>query len=239
MVASTPEQVQKVFKLNPKQFLKDYAWYMSLQAEAEEMGLDQKTPYKENLAYQRMVTLVNAILTEKMYDIPVSVEQQKEFYEKHPERFRETKAKLIYIPFVASGGRTEEEAKTLAEQIVGKARTGFAFPALVKQFSEDAMSKSHDGDIGMPVRTTTTQIPANMRTAILKLKAGEISDPVRNANGYYIFKADSVESLPYDKVKDEIFKELKDIGSQQWQKEKRAAASVQFDNEAYFENLGK
>ena len=118
-----------------------------------------------------------------------------------------------------------------------QARGGVDFVKLVKEFSQDKASAGQNGDIGMPVRKTTTQIPETMRNAVLALKAGQVSDPVRHENGYYIFRAESAGVLPYEKVKDEIYKELKDVGFNRWKEKTKAQSSVQFDNEAFFQSI--
>lgn len=250
MVAGTPTQVQQAFKRDPKQFLREYAWYTHLQDIAEKQGIDKQSPYKEVLEFQRMLTLVNATLTEQNYAIIVPEEQRRKYYDDHKDRFREVKAKLIYVPFssaqieaAASSEKkplSEAEAKIRAEAITKEARSsGADFVQLVKQYSEDAASKGQDGDLGIPVRITSTQVPAAMRETILKLHPGEISDPVRHENGYYIFRAESAGVLSYDAVKDEIFKELKDLGFKEWQAKSKTEATIQFENEAFFNNVPK
>ena len=57
---------------------------------------------------------------------------------------------------------------------------------------------------------------------------------MRHQNGYYIFRAESAGVLPYEKVKDEIYKELKDVGFNEWKEKTKAQSSVQFENEAFF-----
>ena len=234
MVAGIPAQAQQAFTKDPKQFMQEYAWYVNLQATAEKQGLADKSPYKEILAFNRMLTLVQAQWNHEYLQVNVSAEEQKKFYDEHPDRFRETQAKMIYIPFA---GGTEDEAKAKAQQVAQQARGGADFVKLVKEFSQDKASAGQNGDIGMPIRATTTQIPETMRNAILALKAGQVSDPVRHENGYYIFRAESAGVLPYEKVKDDIYKELKDVGFNRWKEKTKAQSSVQFDNEAFFQSI--
>jgi parvulin-like peptidyl-prolyl isomerase len=246
MVAAMPKNVQAAYERDPKQFMREYAWYSRLVAMAEQNGLEKKSPYKEALEFQRMLTLVNAQLNEGNQAVQVRPEQQQAHYEQNKERYKEARAKLIYIPFSATpgdaGGKkvlTESEAKAKAEKLVQQARSGADFVKLVKEHSEDPGSAANDGDLGMAVRPTTQQVPEPMRNAILALKPGEISEPIRHENGYYIFLLDSAGVLPYEKVKDEIYKELKEIGFKQWQDKTKSEASVQFENEAFFQNVAK
>jgi parvulin-like peptidyl-prolyl isomerase len=122
---------------------------------------------------------------------------------------------------------------------VQEARGGVDFVKLVKEYSKDSSSAAQNGDIGFPVRSTTAQVPENMRTAILALKQGQVSEPLRHQNGYYVFRAESVGVLPYDKVANDIYIELKDVGFNKYKDKTKAESNVQFANEAFFEDIAK
>jgi hypothetical protein len=235
MVTGLPAQVQNAFTNDPKQFMKEYAWYQVQQASALKNGLDTQSPWKELLAFQRMMTLVQAEWNDAYLRVEVTPEQQQKFYENNKEKYREIQAKLIYIPFTDAA--SEEEAKAKALKVVQQARGGVDFVKLVKEYSQDSASAGQNGDIGMAVRSTTTQIPEPMRNAILALKAGQVSEPLRHQNGYYVFRVESAGVLPYEKVKDEIYKELKDVGFNEWKEKTKAQSSVQFENEAFFKSI--
>lgn len=233
MVAGIPPQVQQAFSNDPKKFMQEYAWYQNLEAEAEKQGLGEKSPYREILAFNRMLTLVQAKWNHEYLQVLVSPEEQKKFYDANASRYQEVQAKMIYLPFTEAGG--EAEAKATAQKVAQQARTGADFVKLVKEYSKDQASAGQNGDIGMPIRSTTTQIPETMRNAVLALKAGQVSEPVRHENGYYVFRAESAGVLPYEKVKDDIYKELKDVGYKKWMEKTQAQSSVQFENESFFE----
>jgi hypothetical protein len=235
MVSGLPPQVHNAFTNDPKQFMKEYAWYQIQQASAVKNGLETKSPWKELLEFQRMMTLVQAEWNDAYLRVEVTPEQQQKYYESNKEKYRETKAKLIYIPFTDAA--SEADAKSKAEKVAQQARTGADFVSLVKEYSQDSASKGQNGDIGMAIRSTTTQIPEPMRNAILALKSGQVSEPLRHQNGYYVFRAESAGVLPYEKVKDEIYKELKDVGFKEWQEKTKAQSSVQFENEAFFKSI--
>lgn len=214
--------------------MKEHAWYRLHEASAEKAGLQNQSPWKEYLAFGRMMTLVQADLNHGYLQVSVTPEKQKAHYEANKSKYQEVQAKLIYIPFGAAG---EEEAKGKAAKVVQQARGGVDFVKLVDEYSQDAASKGQKGDLGLAVRSTTAQIPENMRNAILALKTGQVSEPLRHENGYYVFRAQSAGVLPYEKVKDEVYKELKDAGFSEWKDKVKAQSSVQFENEAFFESI--
>ncbi|HUS08595.1 MAG TPA: peptidylprolyl isomerase [Bryobacteraceae bacterium] len=244
IVQNSPPQVQQAYSMNPKEFLRQYAWYSVIEDLAMKNKLDQKSPYKDQLAFYRMYTLVQGQFAEMNVQVPVSAEDQKQYYDKNKDKFRETKAKLIYVPFSktilaapdAKGKKllTEAEASTRAAEVVKKARAGEDFVKLVKEYSEDPNSAEKGGDLGLGIRPTTNQVPEVMKNAVLALKEGDVSDPIRHENGFYVFKAQSTGVLPYDQVKDEIFRTLKEQGFQKWQQETKNQSSVKFENEAFF-----
>jgi peptidyl-prolyl cis-trans isomerase C len=248
MVGTVPPQAQRAFANNPQQFMREYAWYMHLQDLAQKREIDKESPYKERLEFQRMLTLVQAMYDVATRDVLVSREEEKKHYDENKEKYSEAQAKLIYIPFSSDSGAappagkkvlTEEEAKTKAESVVKQARSGSDFVKLVKENSEDVGSVAQNGDIGTGVRASTTHIPEPMRKAILALKVGEVSDPVRHENGYYVFRVESSGVLPYEKVREEIYKELKQAGFKNWQQKTQAESAIQFSNEEFFRNLAK
>jgi parvulin-like peptidyl-prolyl isomerase len=74
-----------------------------------------------------------------------------------------------------------------------------------------------------------------MKDVLFKMKAGEITEPLRHDNGYYVFRVESAGVLPYESVRDEIYKTIQQARFQQWQAQLRAKTTVQFDNEAFFQ----
>jgi peptidyl-prolyl cis-trans isomerase C len=247
MVANIPPQMQQAFATNPQQFMREYAWYMRIEALAEKAGLDKRSPYKERLEFQKMLTLVQAMYDQALTDVTVTRDTELEYYRENEQKYKETQAKLIYIPFSAAdatpaGGKkvlTEVEARAKAESIAKQARAGADFIKLVKENSEDPGSVSQNGDIGVGIRSTTTHVPEPMRNAILALTQGQISDPIRHENGYYVFRAESVGVLPYEKVREEIYKELKQTGFRKWQQKTQSESAIQLANEEFFRNLAK
>ena len=171
MVAGIPAQVQQAFTNDPKQFMKEYAWYMNLQATAEKQGLAEQSPYKEILEFQRMMTLVQAEWNDEYLRRSKSHPRSRRSSTTNIEN-GSAKLRRSSSTFRSPVTAREDEAKAKAEKVVQQARGGVDFVKLVKEYSQDPASAGQNGDIGMPVRKTTTQIPETMRNAILALKAG-------------------------------------------------------------------
>lgn len=233
MVRAAPQAVQAYFKKNPKQFLTEHAYYLQLLQFAESLDLDKKSPYKEALEFQRMYLLTNAALNAKLASIEVSADDQKKYYDTNQQQFRELRVRMIYFPF--NDPKNEDAMKVKASEIARRAKAGEDFVKLAKESSSDPTGAGAD----FAVRMNSTQPPAHMKEILFGLPVGEVTEPLRHDNGYYVFRVESANVLPYEQVKDEIFKALKDLRFQQWQQETRKQATVQFDNEAFFQGVGQ
>jgi peptidyl-prolyl cis-trans isomerase C len=248
IVNGLPQTQKAAYHKDPKAFLQQYAEMQMILKDAQDEKLAEKAPYKDQLAelerqteFYRKQLLVQAAVNERTTKIPVTNEQMKALYDKNPDKYKEAKVKVIYIPFssgqVAAVGRTvlkEEEAKELASKVVIDARNGADFVKLVKEFSQDKASVARDGDFGMPIRANAERIPAEVRRAVLGTKAGDITDPLRAANGYYIFRIESVGVAPFESLQAELWKEVQNEGINKWLTGLRDANAVKVDNEDYF-----
>lgn len=235
-------QVQQNASKDPLAFLRQYALLKRLSELAEKNHLDEKSPYKEALAAGRMQILYQAAIQHTYEQIAVTAEDQKKFYENNRDRWAQARVKAIYIPFSenppaqpeagAKKSLTEAEAKAKAEKLVREIRAGADFVRMVKEHSEDPTSAAKDGDF--PPISKTDQIPENIKAAVFALRQGEVSDPVRAPNGYYIFRAEEVQVKPYDQVKDEIFNELKMARLREFLDSMQKGVEVKIENPAFF-----
>ncbi len=237
-----PQNVQQTFQQNKQEFVRQYALLKYLSEMAMKEKLDQTSPYKERLEAARTQMLAQAKIDQASRSVPITPEEQKKHYEANKDRYVQSKVKVIYIPFVAAPAAqpgadgkkqlTEAEAQARAAEVVKQARAGTDFVKLVKEHSQDSTSVQKDGDFGVFRRTDS--LPDAIKQVIFALKAGEISDPVRQPNGFYVFRVTEIGAQPYDAVKDDIYNELKQAGFQKWLEQIRAATEVKFENDAYF-----
>lgn len=234
-------QIRQNLRANPKQFLVELARMNSLVEYAEKEGLPEKSPYREQLAWVRSDLLSQAILNDFNLRHPVTAEQEKQYYESHRDDFTEARVKVIYIPFVAdpkaqgSGGgkhRSEEQARTLAESLRTQIQGGADFIELVRKYSEDADSRAKDGDLGVIRRKD--QVPDRIKAAIFTLQPGQVSELVRQPNGFYLFRLEEIRTKTLDEVRDEVNREAQSAKFQSWFDGIRKSVAVTYENEGYF-----
>jgi parvulin-like peptidyl-prolyl isomerase len=106
---------------------------------------------------------------------------------------------------------------------------------LAKEDSEDATGAGAE----FIVKPDSAQPPPQMKSVLLQSKAGTVTDPLRHDNGYYVFRVESMDVLPYETVKDEIYNKIQDQHFREWQVRTQQQVSVQIQNEAFFQSSGK
>jgi peptidyl-prolyl cis-trans isomerase D len=171
-----------------------------------------------------MQMLAQARIGRRFDEIQIPSEEVNSVYEASKDRFMQAKVKAIYLPFSAApvsqtddqGKKvlTEGEAKAKAEDLLKQIRGGADFVKLVKENSGDPASVAKDGDFGT-IRKGD-QIPAPVKAAIFSSKAGDVTEPVRQAKGYYLFRIEEIGPQPLQEAQAAITNELKDGRFKEW-----------------------
>ena len=240
LVRSLPQQMQQNAMQNKKAFVNQFALMQKLADIAATSKLDQIAPYKDALAFSRMNILAQAEINEAPKQFLVQPEEQQKFYEANRERYTSVKVKVIYIPYSANpvegpDGKktlTDAEAKAKAEDLLRQIRGGADFVKLVKEHSRDTTSVAKDGDIG--TFTPADNLPAPIKAAVFKLKLSDVSEPVQQPNGYYLFKAQEIIAKPFSEVRDQIYDEIQKKRMQEWMEATNKSLVITYDNEAFF-----
>ena len=85
---------------------------------------------------------------------------------------------------------------------------------LVVERSEDATSKAAGGDFG--VIKHNSSYSDDIKKAVFALKPGEVSDPVRQGNGFYIIRLEEKSVQPLDDVREPIVQEIRQAHLNDW-----------------------
>jgi parvulin-like peptidyl-prolyl isomerase len=224
-----PENQQRALQ-NRAEFLQQWALMRKLSKLAEAAKLDLLSPSKEALEYNRLMILSQAKMTQAATEALVLPSEVAAFYEANASRYRQVVVKAVYVGF---GGKslTDSGARIKASQIAAQARGGADFVKLVRVHSDDETSRAKNGDFA--TFRPSDSIPDAVREAVFGLKEGEISDPVRQSNGYYVFRAEKIESQPFAEVRDDIFAELKQKRYAEWVERTNREATVRFNSPAF------
>lgn len=241
IVAVLPPESQPAAVKDPQTFLKQWALMRKLTHLAETEKLDQQSPTREKAEYYRMMTLSEAEMLSADRHVDISEADAKAYYDAHRDNYKDVRVKAIYLAFSGeassslSGGsksRTEEQAKALAAKIEADLRGGADFVKLVAQYSEEPVSKAKGGDFGTV--HGSDNIPDATRAMVMALKPGEISQPIRQPNGIYIFRAEDVSFKTFEQVSSDIFAQLHKDRYAQWLDRTNRDTKVEFKSPAFF-----
>ena len=241
-VTALPPEMQQSFVTDRKEFLRQFLMLKQIVAMAEKEKLDQISPYKEQVEYARAMVLWQAFAQYQVDNAPVTLEEQKHFYDANKDNFSQAKVKVIYLPFSALPPAnpdpkapkllSESDARKLAEEAVAEARKGTSFVELVKQYSRDANSIAKGGDFGMLKKSEN--IPQPIKSAIFALKPGEVTNPLRQPNGYYVFRLEEMVVPQLEQIRGVVIEQVRQGKLQQLFEKMRGGIDIKIENEAYF-----
>lgn len=146
--------------------------------DALDNGLDKEEDYKTEVEFVKDQILKQFAMKKILSSAEVTDEEAKEFYEKNPSHFSEVYEFHAYHILV----KDEKEAKKIKEKI----DNGADFEELAKEDST-CPSKEKGGDLG---HFQSGQMVPEFEKALLKLKDGEVSEPVKTQFGYHIIRLD-------------------------------------------------
>jgi hypothetical protein len=196
-----------------------------LAAEATKMNLDQQSPWKEQLQLARANILTQAYLN-RMSSTPnpsgAAADDPKQYYDTHPNEFDQVKLDGIFVAFSAPGTptaanaaitRTEQDARTKADDLEKKIKAGGDFAALARSDSDNQASAARGGELGV-FSLADPNLPPDVKAAMMKLQPGEVSEPIRIPNGFYILKLVSRNKIPFDQARASIVQKMQNDKNQ-------------------------
>jgi peptidyl-prolyl cis-trans isomerase C len=230
--AALPPDNQPLALRDRKTFLQQWAFMRKLAQMAEKDKLDQDSPAREQLEYSRLMIMSQAKLSHALNLITVEPSEIVAYYDASKERYKEVRVKALYVSF-GSGEKalTEDQAKAKIAKLLAEIRAGGDFVKLVRENSNDETSRAKDGDFATIRRSDN--IPDAIRSAVFSLKPGEVSEPVRQPNGFYLLRAEEVRYRPLSQVRDEIFTELKQQHYREWLDKTNKETKVDYTSPAF------
>jgi parvulin-like peptidyl-prolyl isomerase len=161
------------------------------------------------------------------------------FFKEHPDYFKEPerwKVQHIHLGFrdrltlQELPRETLDAKKARMDELLKRARAGEDFPKLVKENSEDTLTRDERGEYTF----TRGQMPAEFEAAATSLKPGQISDLVTTKYGWHIIKL--LEVLPAktlnlaeskEKIRDALLQQATQKSLPDYIKQLRTEANVE------------
>lgn len=225
-----PPQQMPAFERDRKEFLRQWALMKRLAALAEQEGLDKQKTNLNRLNYVRLQVLMSAMLEKKSNDSAIDDDVLRKIYDQRTQGSASALTKVLYIAF--GSARTETEAKGKIDALRKLAVDGADFVKLIEQHSEDAASKSKKGDY-QPIKQSDP-LPEAIKSAILALKPGEYSQPIRQAGGFYLFRLEKLDQRTFEEMKPELIAQQRQAAFGAWFNKVREGMDIQFTNNDFF-----
>lgn len=225
LLTTVDPQARQQAIANLPAFLDQWAVFHKVAKMALADKLDQDSPTKERLLFARTTVLFDAEIQRQSNPPKIEGEEIEQSYQRNKEKYKQVKVDAIYISFsnsaasqTGSDGKkilSEAEAKAKIADLLAQIRKGADFKKLAKENSDDETSRSKDGFFAT-LTAGETGIPDSIRTAVFALKAGETTEPVWQANGFYLFRAEEVSYKPFSEVRDQVYEAIKLERYQKW-----------------------
>ena len=238
-VKSLPAEYQS-YALGPgkKQFADDYLRMKILAQEGMKNGLDKDPDVMKQLDLLRENLVAQEELKRLDSTVTVSDADLKKAYEENKKEYEQVKAKHILIAFkgspAAQKGKkelTDAEAKAKAELLRNEIIAGKAkFEDVAKKESDDLESGKNGGDLGA---FSHGQMVPEFEQAAFSAKPGDITPVVKTQFGYHIIKVEEHSSTPFEQVKANLEKTLKQKKLRDTLDAMKESAKPVYD-EAYF-----
>lgn len=201
----TPNQKQVML------FLENLLIYRTLAGEARELGVD-----KDLITKKEIQQAGDKILALKRLEMIESALKKPDFTAAAQEQYQVKKAQYLIAESVSAAhvlirleGRSDADARKLAEDVRKKAIAGEDFAGLAEKYSDDPSKAQNKGVLGTFGRG---QMVKPFEDAVFALKTpGEISPVVKTQFGYHIIRLIEKRAAvqqPFEDVKEKIIQEL-------------------------------
>jgi len=231
-----------------KQLAANYAETLILAEQAREMGLDTGPRFEELLKVQRL-NLLRELLSQALEEKAGQISDRDivDYYQQNIGAYEEVQFERLYIPL---------------SQVLDPPRERLTAVEMQKrqQDSEAAMKKEADelhvravagedfselqGEAYKAAQIITAFPPSKMETyrrldlspaqiSVFNLKSGEISPVIKDANGYFIYKAGEKSMVTLEKARDQITSTLRAQRLRQYMLAAQQSATTVL-NEDYF-----
>ena len=179
--------------------------------EARAAKLDQNALFQRAVAQQadKMLSEQMALKLRSELSIADVGLLAKERYDVNPDAYTIPASARVRHILIDTKGRTDAEAKTIADTVRAKALAGGDFVELVTEYSDDGSKRSNDGQI--PDGEDSGLVPEFVAAVKLLKTKGEISPPVKTPFGYHIIMLEErypAQPQSFAQVQDRIVTEL-------------------------------
>lgn len=194
---------------NSQQMLAEqYAKALVLQDLAERQHLPETQHFKDMMDYMHTQILAAEVVNQAKEKAKPTAAEVQDYYDKHKADYEQAAFKRLFIaksnPSLKQDTKqpTEAELKLEADKMRARAAAGEDFDKLQKEVYENTGIKTPPPPTSIP-NWRRTMVPPT-QTLIFDLKPGEVSQPIVQPEGIYIYKLESKKTVPLSDVRAEI-----------------------------------
>jgi peptidyl-prolyl cis-trans isomerase C len=233
---------RKQLESNLSNFVQQTYTREQLAEAAKKLNLDQESPLREQIEVARDNLLAQAYLTHMSQTAEGSATADpKQFYDAHPGDFDTVNLSGIFVQFSppgtpadAAGSRTEAQAREKVDDLEKKLKAGGDFAGLARSDSENQASAAKGGDLGT-FTIGNPQIPAGIKAAIVKLEAGQFSEPIQSPSGFLIVKVMTRTKPTVEQARAGITQRMQQEKSQAAMKQELDKYKIQVQDPDFFD----
>jgi peptidyl-prolyl cis-trans isomerase C len=190
--------------------------------EAEKRGMAANPEFRQQMELARQTLLIRTMFMDYQKKNPITDAEAQAEYEK-------VKAQA------GTGGNTEYRARHIlvekedeATKLLAQIKGGAKFEDIAKKSSKDTGSAQNGGDLDFA--KPDAYVP-EFSKAMIALKKGEVSAPVKSQFGYHIIKLEDTREAtfpPFEEVKPQVMQRLEQQKITAFQESLRKAAKTDF-----------
>ncbi len=225
---SLPAQVRNAYAQNPAETMSKTLLLQHLAALAERDHLDKEPNLQQNLAWARENLLSQWELNRVRVGYEPSSEEARRVYDENPQLWEQARVRAIYISAMPDQRSAQAKIADLRKRLEG----GADFAQLARENSDDKTSAEKGGAWNPLSRSSA--YPEAVKRTIFALRPGEISQPVRQPDGFYLFKLESIEKQPFQEAQSRIYGELALAHFNQWLDKLKARFAAEVEDPSYF-----
>jgi parvulin-like peptidyl-prolyl isomerase len=219
-----------------RQFATNYVELLVYAAAAQKAGADD-AKFAELMRFVRLRTLVSVYRANLQEHYAKPPEKDIEsHYNVNKSKYEEVKLSRLFIPAKNTAAQDKDEWEKKAAQLATDLHDRAAKGEDLEKLQKEAYTT-----LGLTIAPPSTNfgerrrggLPQPQEQELFALKPGEVSKVDQQAAGYTIYKVESRDFIPLDKVKDEISREIGRANLEARNKEINSGIHADL-NESYF-----
>ncbi len=123
--------------------------------------------------------------------VDVTEDALLQLYEQEQDAYATPESRKAAHLLIESTADTEASAEEKAKQLLAQIQAGKSFAELAKEFSADTLSAKNGGDLGF---IAPGDMDAEFEKSLFDLNVGEVSKPVKTAQGFHLIKLQEIKA---------------------------------------------